>query len=198
MTHDIAVDRATLTRWHRLAGLVGLIGAALLVTNVARKFELLPTNELTHLLAPLAPLLGLLALVGLASFQRGRVGSFGAAAFLVNAAGLAGAFAIEFVLHGVFPALDADQIDLLVDGRTGTAFLIASVVVMTGAIAFGIASWRVALLPRWAIAAYAVGLTVGSLRMLPDSVYLSALAVAAAGIAGMAWTLMKPSTAASA
>lgn len=191
MTLDIASSQTTQTAWHRLTGTLGLIGAALLAFNVARVAGLVPTNDVTHLLAPFASLLGLLALIGIASYQRDRLGGFGAVGFLVNAAGLAGAFAIEFVLHGVFPALEDPVIDALVEGRTGTAFLLASVVVMTGVILFGIASWRAGMLPRWAISAYAAGLTLGSLRMLPEPVYLGGLLLAAAGIAGMSWVLSR-------
>src|SRR5690348_1305060 len=98
----------------RLAAGAGLACAVLLVVNVARRAGVLPDSWLTDTIAPFAALAGVFALTGLYLVQRAQTGPVGVAGYALNLAGLAGAFAIEYTLHFVFPELSTDQImDLL-------------------------------------------------------------------------------------
>ncbi|WP_436757312.1 hypothetical protein [Streptosporangium sp. V21-05] len=129
------------------------------------------------------------------SYPHGSIGSLpghratgaaGLVGYLLNSAGLAGAFAIEYTLHHVFPPLGGTTIDGLLSGGTGRAFLVTSVVLIAGVLAFGVAAPRSGALPAVAIALYAVGMIPGSLRNpVPVPVYLAGLVIAAVGIAWM-------------
>lgn len=174
----------------RVTGAAGFVCAVLLVVNVARRGGLLPETSLTHAIAPFAPLTGLLAITGVYLLLRRTAGTFGLVAYLANAAGLAGAFAIEYTLHFVFPYLQPGAVTVLLAGGTGRAFLVTSVVLIGGVIAFGVAALRTRAVPAAAVALYVAGMVPGSLRSaLPLPVYLGGLVLAAAGIGWMAFTL---------
>lgn len=90
---------------HRVAAAAGFVCAVLLVVNSARRAGLLPETALTHAIAPFAALAGLLAITGIYLLIRGTTGVLGLLGYVLNSAGLAGAFAIEYTLHFVFPYL---------------------------------------------------------------------------------------------
>src|SRR5689334_4620248 len=119
---------------YRLAGLAGLACAVLLVVNSARRG-------------------GLFALSGRYLWQRVESGVPGLIGYALNAAGLAGAFAIEYVLH--FAALS---------GRSKPAFTVTAVILIAGVLTFAAASFRARRLPAAAVALYAAGMVPGSLR----------------------------------
>jgi hypothetical protein len=182
----------TASRLYRFVGLAGLGCALLLFVNSARRGGILPENGLTHAIAPFGALLGLFALTGLYLYQRAEAGRLGAVGFALNAAGLAGAFAIEYSIHFVFPYLGKDQVTSLVEGSTGRAFLVTAVVLITGVVLFGIASWRAGRLPAAAVGLYVIGMIPGSLRSaVPVPVYLLGLVVAAIGVAWMSVPLLR-------
>lgn len=192
MTPDITQQNATLRSWYRLTGILGLIGSVVLVLNGARLLELLPNNDLMHVVALFATLFGLFTLMGVALRQHMRLGRLGTIGFVLNAAGLAGAFAIEFVLHAIFPALPKATINELVEGRGGTAFLLVSVVLVTGVLIFGIATWRTRVFPSWAVAVYMIGLSLVAVgRPLPVAVYVAGVIIAAVGISGLSLALVR-------
>ncbi|MFE3451811.1 hypothetical protein ACFXJ8_23095 [Nonomuraea sp. NPDC059194] len=171
---------------YRASAVAGLGCAVLLLVNVARRGGLLPETTLTHAIAPLAPLAGLLAVTGLYLLIRHRAGTAGLVGYLLNAAGLAGAFAIEYTLHFVFPYLGQPAIGGLLAGGTGRAFLVTSIILLAGVLTFGFAALRSGALPVVAVALYLVGMIPGALRSaVPLPVYLAGLAVAAIGIAWM-------------
>src|SRR5690242_4576430 len=99
---------------YRLAGAAGIASAVVLLVNVARRTDLLPTNQATHGIAPLAVLLGGFALTGLYLWQRRESGALGTTGYALNAAGIVGVFGIEFTLNNVFPYLTRDTITALV------------------------------------------------------------------------------------
>lgn len=168
---------------YRTAAVAGLGCALLLVINAARFAELVPENALTHAIAPLAALAGLFVLTGLYLWQHAAAGRLGLLGYALNAVGLAGVFAIEYTVHFTFAHLNDSVVEDLVEGATGTAFTMTSVVFILGVLGFATASWRVRQLPTVAIGLYAVGLTLVGLRtLLPEAVYLTALAIAAVGI----------------
>ncbi|WP_043634589.1 hypothetical protein [Nonomuraea candida] len=177
-------------RLYRPAALAGFACAALLVINAARRGGLLPETALTHAIAPFGALTGLLALTGLYLLIRGTAGTLGLVGFLLNAAGLAGAFAVEYTLHFVFPYLGGDTVGGLLAGGTGRAFLVTSVVLLAGVLTFGTAAARAGALPVPGVLLYAAGMIPGSLRnLVPLPVYLAGLVVAAAGVAWMSTRL---------
>ncbi|MCG5215567.1 hypothetical protein [Streptosporangium sp. KLBMP 9127] len=176
----------------RVTGAAGFGCAVLLVVNVARRGDLLPETAFTHAIAPFAPLTGLFAITGIYLLLRHTAGTLGLVGYVLNSAGLAGAFAIEYTLHFVFPNLPGDVVAGLVAGGTGRAFLVTSVVLLAGVLTFGLAAVRAKAMPVVAVALYVVGMIPGSLRnLVPLPVYLVGLVFAAAGIAWMAarlWT----------
>ncbi|MFG1948074.1 hypothetical protein [Nonomuraea sp. NPDC048826] len=172
---------------YRMAGIAGYACAVLLVFNVFRRGGLVPETAVTHAVAPFAALSGLFAITGLYLLIRSRAGGLGLAGYVLNAAGLAGAFAVEYALHFVFPALPGATVKSLLAGGTGMAFLVTSVVLMSGVLLFGVAAIRSGALPVVAVVFYAVGMVPGSLRgVVPEWAYLGGLVVAAAGVAWMA------------
>lgn len=175
---------------NRVTGVAAIVCALLLVVNAARRGGLLPETALTHTVAPFAPLTGLLAITGVYLLLRRTAGTFALVAFLLNAAGLAGAFAVEYTLHFVFPYLAPHVVTGLLGGGTGRAFLVTSVILLAGVVAFGAAALRTGGVPALAVGLYVVGMVPGSLRSLvPLPVFLSGLVLAAAGIAWMGFTL---------
>jgi hypothetical protein len=177
-------------RLYRMAAVAAHVCAVILILNVLRRAGIVPETALTHAIAPFGALTGLLAITGLYLLIRGAAGNVGLIGYLLNAAGLAGAFAIEYALHFVFPSLDAATITGLLAGTTGMAFLVTSVVLVTGVLMFSAAAIRTGLLPPLGVALYAVGMIPGSLRnAVPLPVYLIGLIVAAVGIAWLATRL---------
>ncbi|MER5643319.1 hypothetical protein [Streptosporangium sp. NPDC002524] len=171
---------------YRATGAAGLVCAVLLLVNILRRAGVLRETALTHAVAPFGALTGLLAITGLYLLIRGTAGRLGLVGYLLNSAGLAGAFAIEYTLHYVFPLLGRTTIDGLLSGGTGRAFLVTSVVLIAGVLAFGVAALRSGALPVVAVVLYTVGMIPGSLRnLVPVPVYLAGLTVAALGIAWM-------------
>ncbi|MGS2641168.1 hypothetical protein [Streptosporangium sp. LJ11] len=177
---------------YRATGAAGLVCAVLLLVNILRRAGALPETALTHAIAPFGALAGLFAITGLYLLIRGTAGRLGLIGYLLNSAGLAGAFAIEYTLHFVFPLLGRPTIDGLLAGGTGRAFLVTSVVLIAGVLTFSVAALRSGALPAAAIALYAAGMIPGSLRnLVPVPVYLAGLVIAAVGIAWMSarlWT----------
>ncbi|TMR07963.1 hypothetical protein ETD86_49840 [Nonomuraea turkmeniaca] len=174
-------------RVYRVTGTAGFICALLLVVNSARRAGFLPETALTHAIAPFAALTGLLAITGIYLHIRGTAGSLGLVGYVLNSAGLAGAFAIEYILHFVFPYLGGGTVSALLAGSTGRAFLVTSVVMVVGVLTFSAAAVRGRAMPIVAVSLYAVGMIPGSLRSLvPVPVYLGGLVMAAVGVAWMA------------
>src|SRR2546421_6088544 len=160
-------------RLYRLAGLSGLACALILVVNVGRRGGLLPDTAVLNAIAPLGSLAGLFAITGLYLWQRAAAGLPGLVGYALNVAGLAGAFAIEYVLHFVFHYLPADQVTALVDGGTGTAFRVTAIVLICGVLTFGAASWRARRYPAGAVGLYVLGTVPGALRSgVPEPGYL--------------------------
>ncbi|MFI0422466.1 hypothetical protein [Spongiactinospora sp. 9N601] len=173
--------------FYRVTAGAGLVCAGLLVFNALRRAGVVPENAVTHAVAPFAALTGLLMVTGLYLLARHAAGGLGVAGYVLNAAGLAGAFAVEYVLHFVFPLLAGGTVRGLLDGATGRAFLVTSVILMAGVLTFGAAVLRSGVFPVPAVLLYMAGMVPGSLRnVVPEPVYLGGLVVAAAGVAWLA------------
>ncbi|MEV6031115.1 hypothetical protein AB0L65_08200 [Nonomuraea sp. NPDC052116] len=177
---------------YRVTAAAGFVCAVLLVVNSARRAGLLPETAFTHAIAPFGALMGLLAITGIYLIVRGTAGSLGLIGYVLNSAGLAGAFAIEYILHFVFPYLGGGTVSELLAGSTGRAFLVTSAVLLAGVLTFSVAAIRSGAMPAVGVVLYAVGMVPGSLRnVVPVPVYLAGLVVAAIGVAWMAARLWR-------
>ncbi|MGP4095931.1 hypothetical protein [Nonomuraea sp. KM90] len=172
---------------HRVAAVAGFACAVLLFVNSARRAGYLPETALTHAIAPFGALTGLLAITGIYLLIRRTSGTLGLVGYVLNSAGLAGAFAIEYTLHFVFPYLGGGVVSGLLTGGTGRAFLVTSVVLLVGVVTFSAAAIRSGAMPVVGVLLYAVGMVPGSLRnVVPLPVYLAGLVMAGVGVAWMA------------
>ncbi|GAA2831309.1 hypothetical protein [Nonomuraea rubra] len=170
----------------RVAAVAGFACAGLLVVNAARRGGLLPETAFTHAIAPFAALTGLLAITGIYLLIRVRAGALGLVGYVLNSAGLAGAFAVEYTLHFVFPYLGGGTVSELLAGGTGRAFLVTSAVLLVGVVTFSVAAVRSGVMPVVGVVLYGVGMVPGSLRnVVPEPVYLGGLVMAAVGVAWM-------------
>jgi hypothetical protein len=184
------------TTLYRLAGQAGVGTGVLLLFNDARRVGLVPENTLTHSIAPLGAFLAPFVLTGIFLWQRERSGASGLWGFALSAAGLVGLAAIEFTLHYVFPLLDKTTVDQLVDGRTGTGFLIIAATFLTGTVLFGLSLWRADQFPRPAVVLYVVGFVPTALRpILPAPVVSLAFVLGSAAIIWLSLVLATASTA---
>ena len=181
------------TTLQRLAGLAGVIGAALVVVAAARRAGLVPDDALTEALAPPASALLLFTLTALYLVQREPAGRLGLIGYVLNHLGLAGLFAVEFVTHAVFQFQDEATRDAVLDGPGRPYFLVVALTFLVGVVTFGVASLRTRVLPAGAVGLYMVGLVPAALRTsVPEPVYLTGLVVGAAGVAWMSATLLRP------
>ena len=177
-------------RLYRFAAYCGLASALLLALNAARRTGLVPSDAFTHAIAPLAESFGLLALTGLYLLHRERSGRVGLAAYTLNFVGLSGLLGAEFIVNLIFPVLTTAQTDAFLHGPTGKVLAVAAVVFLLGALMFGYTMWRLALLPRPAVAAYAVGSVLIAVRnVLPGAVLIIGLLFAAVGIGALSLAL---------
>jgi hypothetical protein len=184
------------TTLYRLAGRAGVVTGILLLFNDARRVGLVPENTLTHSIAPIAAFLAPMVLTGIYLYQRERFGVLGLWGYVLSAAGLVGLAAIEFTLHYVFPLLDKAVVDKLVDGRTGTGFLIISVLFLAGTVLFGLGLWRADQFPRGAVVLYVVGFVPTALRaVLPAPVVSITFVFASAAIIWLSLVLAVARTA---
>ncbi|MEV4806210.1 hypothetical protein AB0K18_39940 [Nonomuraea sp. NPDC049421] len=191
MTSITAIERkADEMRVYRVTAAAGFLCAVLLVVNSARRGGIVPETAFTHAIAPFAALAGLLAITGLYLLIRPESGTLGLIGYVLNSAGLAGAFAIEYILHFVFPYLSGGAVTGLLAGSTGQAFMITAIVLLAGVLTFSVAALRSGMLPVIGVVLYAAGMIPGSLRnAVPLPVYLTGLVVAAVGVAWMATRL---------
>jgi hypothetical protein len=165
---------------YRLAAFAGLLSALILVVNSFRRAGVLPSTQLTHGIAPASATLGLFAITGLYLWQRQQAGTLGLVGYGLNLAGLAAAVGTEFIINYVFPQLDADTVKGLVAGTTGRSLLLAGLLLLIGVVVFSIASWRAGVFPRFALAAYVIGVGAAGLRtVLPLAASTLGLLVAA-------------------
>jgi len=169
---------------YRLAGWIGLLGGILTVIAAARRGGLLPTNALTHALAPPASAMLLFTLTALYLYQRRAVKRLGLIGYALNHLGLTGLFAVEFVTHAT-ASFEPKK----------PYFLVVAATFAIGVLLFGIASWRAGIYPRGALALYVLGLSAAALRTtVPEAVYLGGLVVGAAGVVWLSTYLISDAT----
>ncbi|MBB2902986.1 hypothetical protein FHR75_003822 [Kineococcus radiotolerans] len=176
----------------RAAGLVGLLSAAVLALNAAKRAGLVPATPLTQLLAPLAEVFALALVTALFLVCAPRIGVLGRIAFGVNHLALGALVGVEFVINLVFAELGPEQIADLRAGPLGAALTASSLLFLVGSLAFTASLARTALPPRGALALYAAGAVPVALRaFVPELVLDLGLLGLAAGVAWLATWLLR-------
>lgn len=181
---------------YRGAAVAGGGSALVLLINAAKRAEVIPTSDLTQLVAPLAQILALALVTGLYLTVARRAGKFGLAAYLLNAFALAALVGVEFVINLVFADLPPATIEALRAGPLGVALTVVSVVFMLGTVAFAIAMARTGEIPTAPLVQYAVGAVPVSLRaIVPEAVLDAGLLALAVGVGWLAaWLFIRATT----
>lgn len=183
-----AVPSVTL---YRLASIAGVGSALILLVNAAKRSFLIPTTDLTQLLAPLAEILALGLVVGLFLAFGRRAGLIGTIAFVINFIALASLEGVEVVINLVFSKLPLTTIIELRAGPLGLALVASSLLFLLGTLAFVISLAVGRGVPRIPLALYAIGAMPIALRaFVPEwalDLGLVVLATAIAWLAGCLW-----------
>jgi len=155
---------------YRLAALAGLVSAGILVLNVFRRAGLVPTDAVTHAIAPWAGALALFAVVGLYLWRRAEAGVLGILGYGLSTAGFTGAVGVELAVQYIFPNMPQAQVDALVAGPARPALVTVAGAFSLGAVLFGAALIRAGGVPRVAAAGYLVTMALFAWRnALPEA-----------------------------
>ncbi len=172
---------------YRVAAVAGCGSAAILLINAAKRAEIIPTTAATQLVAPLAQMMALALITALYLAFGRRTGSFGLAAFLLNAFSLSALVGVEFVINLVFHDLTAETIQTLRAGALGVALTVVSLSFLIGTLGFVTAMLRGGELPRLPLVLYAVGALPVALRaFVPEAALDLGLVLLAASITWLA------------
>lgn len=197
-----------LLRLSGLANIVGGIAIALFVIEhpwghfVGAATVASPTWMLAHALHLVGASFALLGLVGLYACQAAGLGRAGLGAFLLAFVGTAFFVGTGLITAFVWPML-ATVAPAAVDvGGAGfqppavAVFFLTAVLLVPGYLSFGTVSWRGGLLPRWALALWAIGGAVGMvppvpLGPLPWVGLVAAGLLYGVGVVGLGWWLWR-------
>ena len=185
-----AVPSVTL---YRLASIAGVGSALILLVNAAKRSSLIPTSDLTQLLAPFAEVLALGLIVGLFLAFGRRAGLLGTIAFVMNFIALASLEGVEVVINLVFSKLPLTTITDLRAGPLGLVLVFSSILFLLGTLAFAISLAVGKGVPRIPLALYFIGAVPIALRaFVPEwtlDLGLVILAAAIAWLAGWLWII---------
>ena len=117
---------------YRLASIAGVGSALILLVNAAKRSALIPTTDLTQILAPFAEILALGLIVGLFLAFGGRAGLLGTIAFVINFIALASLEGVEVVINLVFSKLPLTTITDLRAGPLGIVLIVSSLLFLFG------------------------------------------------------------------
>jgi hypothetical protein len=184
----VAVSNATL---YPLASVAGVGSALILLVNAAKRSALIPTTDLTQLLAPFAEVMALGLVTGLFFAFGRRAGRFGTVAFIVNFIALACLVGVEVVINLVFSKLPLPAITELRAGPLGIFLTVSSLLFLLGTLAFVVSLAIGRNVPRLPLALYFIGATPIALRAFVPELALDLglviLATAIAWLAGWLW-----------
>jgi hypothetical protein len=176
---------------YRLASVAGVGSALILLVNAAKRSALIPTTDLTQLLAPFAEVMALGLITGLFLAFGRRAGRFGTVAFLVNCIALASLVGVEVVINLVFSKLPVTAITELTSGPLGIFLTISSLLFLLGTLAFVVSLAIGRNVPRFPLALYLMGAVPIALRAFVPELALDLglviLAAAIAWLAGWLW-----------
>jgi hypothetical protein len=182
---------------YRLASIAGVGSALILLANAAKRSSLIPTSDLTQILAPLAEIFALGFIVGLFLAFGRRAGLFGTIAFVINFIALASLEGVEVVINLVFSELPLTTITDLRAGPLGLVLVASSLLFLLGTLAFAISLAIGKGVPRIPLALYFIGAVPIALRaFVPELALDLGLVILAAAIAWLAgWLWLRASTA---
>lgn len=181
---------------YRLASLAGVGSALILLVNAAKRSSLIPTTDLTQILAPFAEILALGLVVGLFLAFGRRAGIFGTIAFVINFIALASLEGVEVVINLVFSKLPLETIAELRAGPLGFVLFLSSILFLLGTLAFVISLAMGRQVPRIPLVLYFIGAVPIALRVfVPEWALDLGLVILAAAIAWLAqWLWASAST----
>lgn len=184
----VAVSNA---RLFRLASVAGVGSAVILLVNAAKRSALIPTTDLTQLLAPFAEIMALGLIIGLFLAFGRRAGRFGTVAFAMNFIALASLVGVEVVINLVFSKLPVTVITELRAGPLGVFLTISSLLFLLGTLAFVVSLAIGRDVPRIPLALYFIGAVPIALRAFVPELALDLglviLAAAIVWLAGCLW-----------
>lgn len=176
---------------YRLASIAGVGSAVILLVNAAKRSSLIPTSDLTQILAPFAEILALGLVVGLFLAVGRRAEIFGIIAFVMNFVALASLEGVEVVINLVFSELPLTTINDLRAGPLGLVLVLSSMLFLLGSLAFVISLAVGKDVPRAPLALYFIGVVPIALRaFVPEwalDLGLVVLAGAITWLAGWLW-----------
>jgi len=176
---------------YRLASIAGVGSALVLLVNAAKRSSLIPTSDLTQLLAPLAEIMALGLVVGLFLAFGRRAGLLGTIAFVINFIALASLEGVEVVINLVFSKLPLATITELRAGPLGLVLVVSSLLFLLGTLLFVISLVAGKSVPRVPLALYFIGAVPIALRaFVPEwalDLGLVILAAAIGWLAGWLW-----------
>ena len=188
---DSSNDAVTSATLYRLASIAGVGSALILLVNAAKRSSLIPTSDLTQILAPFAEILALGLIVGLFLAFGRRAGLFGTIAFVMNFVALASLEGVEVVINLVFSQLPLTTIADLRTGPLGFVLIFSSWLFLLGSFAFVVSLAIGKAVPRLPLALYFVGVVPIAFRaFVPEwalDLGLVTLAVAIAWLARYLW-----------
>jgi hypothetical protein len=180
----VAVSNATL---FRLASVAGVGSALTLLVNAAKRSALIPTTDLTQLLAPFAEVMALGLITGLFLEFGRRAGRFGAIAFIINFIALASLVGVEVVINLVFSNLPVTVVTELRAGPLGIFLTISSLLFLLGTLTFVVSLAIGRDVPRLPLALYFIGALPIALRaFVPELALDLGLVILAAAIVWLA------------
>ena len=176
---------------YRLASIAGVGSAVILLVNAAKRSSLIPTSDLTQILAPFAEILALGLVVGVFLAVGRRAEIFGIIAFVMNFVALASLEGVEVVINLVFSELPLTTINDLRAGPLGLVLVLSSMLFLLGSLAFVISLAVGKDVPRAPLALYFIGVVPIALRaFVPEwalDLGLVVLAGAITWLAGWLW-----------
>ena len=168
---------------YKLASIAGVGSALILLINAAKRASLIPTSDLTQLLAPFAEVLALGLVVGLFMAVGRRAGLFGAVALVMNFIALACLEGVEVVINLIFAKLPLETIMELRAGPLGLMLSFTSLLFLVASLAFVISMFADKGVPRIPLVLYAIGVVPIALRAFVTELALDlGLVTLAAGI----------------
>lgn len=171
----------------RIFAVAGLLSAAVLLVNAAKRSGIIPTSFFTQLAAPLAQVAAIGLVIGIYLVISRTSGALATSGAVLSVTSLAGLVGVEFVLNLVFPYVDDGVIAVLRAGPLGIALTVVSVLFLLGTVVFMLALWCTSSVPKGVVILYAASSLPVALRtVFPETVLqlgLVGLAVAATWLA---------------
>jgi hypothetical protein len=175
----------------RIFAWAGILSAAILLVNAAKRAGVIHTSPFTQLAAPVAQLAAIGLVIGIYVLVSRQARALGAAGAAVSVVALAGLVGVEFVLNLVFPYVDSGVVAALRAGPLGIALTVVSMLFLLGTAVLMLALWRSSSVPRGVVVLYTASVIPIAFRtVFPETVLQLGLVGLAVAIVGLAvWML---------